>query len=326
MSTSELLCQIYPPAPTYAAADIPDLAGKVMIVTGANTGVGKETVKVLLSHGATVYLAARSAEKGAAAIRELREATGREALFLQLDLADLRSVKAAAAEFIRHAMQREPAACAVQQRVSSRRRAFQARADGRGARGVFAPPVEQLTKDGYDLQFGTNVLGHFYFTQLLMPLLLAAGTARVINTSSSNAYTARVDFDTLADGPARARRGAMALYGQSKLGNAILAAEIARRYGAQGLVSVALNPGNIKSDMQRHMGPVQHWLTDRILHPVALGALTQLWAGTSVEGAGLNGQFLIPWARVRKEPLKEMQDLELGARLWAWLEAQVRDI
>ncbi|KAF7981824.1 hypothetical protein HWV62_31949 [Athelia sp. TMB] len=325
MSTSELLCQMYPPAPTYAAADIPDLAGKVMIVTGANTGVGKETVKVLLSHGATVYLAARSAEKGAAAIRELKEATGREALFLQLDLADLRSVKAAAEEFIRHAQRFESF-------LTASRLTHPPVAKRASCMGVFAPPVEQLTKDGYDLQFGTNVLGHFYFTQLLMPLLLATapttpdGKARVVHTSSSNAYTARVDFDTLADGPARARRGAMALYGQSKLGNAILAAEIARRYGDRGIVSVALNPGNIKSDMQRHMGPVQHWLTDRILHPVALGALTQLWAGTSAEGAGLNGQFLIPWARVRKEPLKEMQDLELGARLWAWLEAQVRDI
>ncbi|KZP21939.1 NAD-P-binding protein [Athelia psychrophila] len=312
MSISEGICQMHPPVSKYSVDEIPDLSGKVIIVTGANAGVGKETVKALLNHNAKVYMAVRSAEKGAAAIADLKASTGKEAIFLKLDLADLKSVKAAAAEFIRKEMQLHVLF---------------------NNGGVMTPPIEMVTADGYDLQFGTNVLGHYYFTELLMPLLISTaktspdGKARVINTSSSTAYMATpLDFETFKDGPARVKKGTSPLYNQSKMGNAIFSAETARRYGDQGIVSIALNPGNLKSDLQRHMGPVAHFLADRILYPTAMGALTQLWAGTSVEGAELSGQWLIPWARVRKEPLEQMQDLALGAKLWIWLEEQVKNV
>ncbi|KAF8347103.1 hypothetical protein F5887DRAFT_1060859 [Amanita rubescens] len=92
--------QYFPPAPLFAVDDIPDLSGKVMIVTGANTGIGKETAKALLSHNAKVYFACRNETKAREAISELREATGKEGIFLPLDLADLRSVKAGAESFM----------------------------------------------------------------------------------------------------------------------------------------------------------------------------------------------------------------------------------
>ncbi|KZP21940.1 NAD-P-binding protein [Athelia psychrophila] len=312
MRAAEVLWQMFPPTPKYSVDEMPDLSGKVIIVTGANAGVGKETVKALLNHNAKVYMAARSAEKGAIAIADLKASTGKEAIFLKLDLADLKSVKAAAAEYIRKETQLHVLF---------------------NNGGVMSPPIEMATADGYDLQFGTNVLGHFYFTELLMSLLISTaktspdGKARVINTSSSAVYVAKaLDFETFTDGPARVKAGTTALYHQSKMGNAIFSAETARRYGDQGIVSIALNPGNLKSDLQRHMSPVALFLANRILYPTAMGALTQLWAGTSVEGAELNGQFLIPWARASKEPLEEMQDLALGAKLWAWLEDQVKNV
>lgn len=127
------------------------------------------------------------------------------------------------------------------------------------------PPVQQITTDGYDLQFGTNVLGHFYFTKLLLPALLAGaktsrdGHARVVNTSSSMHLAAGLDFNTFKDGPARKAAGTQKLYSQSKnvshpadclrprfdfaQGNVVFATELARRYGDQGIVSTSLNPG-----------------------------------------------------------------------------------
>jgi len=168
-----------------------------------------------------------------------------------------------------------------------------------------APPIEQVTTQGYDLQFGTNVLGalshnfqgstqpifflgHFYFTKLLIPALLAGaqsspdGKARVVNTSSSaSLFIGEVDFNTLKDTPARKKRAPEMLYSQSKLvgvfaysqitpfklhiqGNVLFSNELARRYGDQGIVSTSLNPGNLKSDIQRHLSTWEWLLIVRI--------------------------------------------------------------
>jgi len=164
-----IIAESFPPHPIFTVDDIPDLSGQIIIVTGGNTGIGKETVKELLNHDAKVYLAARNQEKAFAAIKELSEVTGKEAIFLKLDLSDLKGIKAAAEEFLSKETQLHVLF---------------------NNAGVMVPPVEQLTADGYDLQFGTNVLGHFYFTKLLLPTLIATaktssdGKARVVNTSS----------------------------------------------------------------------------------------------------------------------------------------------
>ncbi|KAI0745540.1 NAD(P)-binding protein [Earliella scabrosa] len=296
-----------PPKPRWGIADMPDLSGKVMIVTGGNAGIGKETVKALLSRGAKVYMASRNETKALAAIEELRTATGRLAIFLRLDLADLRSVKAAAAEFM----------------------SKESRLDVLfNSGGVMFPPVEQLTVDGYDLQFGTNVLGHFYLTQLLIPVLLSGAPdqrARVINTSSmGHTSVSGIDFDTLKEHGKRKKLGTQKLYFQSKFATVVFANELHRRYGDQGIVSVSLHPGNLKTDLQRHVSSIEKVLSAPLLHPASMGALTQLWAGTSPEGIGLGGQYLVPWARLGTAK-EETQDARLGKKLWAWMEAQVRD-
>ncbi|KAI5117021.1 hypothetical protein M0805_000005 [Coniferiporia weirii] len=304
----------WPPASKFSVADIPDLTSKVVIVTGGYSGIGREVVLALLQKNAKVYIAARSRAKAEVAIGELKELTGREALFFELDLADLKSVKRAVEEF--------------QNKESQLHILFN---NG----GVFLPPVEQLTAHGHDLQFGTNVLGHFYFTQLLLPTLIETARTvperhvRVITTASFTHWFHRDPgfmWDTLkGHSAARTKYGSELLYAQSKYGNLITALELARRYGDQGIVSIPINPGNIKTEMQRHMSPFQRWTTNLILYPAPLGGLTQLWAGTMPETAAYNGKYLIPWARVG-EPRKEAKDPETAVKLWEWLEAQVKEV
>ncbi|KAI0341490.1 NAD-P-binding protein [Trametopsis cervina] len=307
----QVLCQSFPPKPTFSADQIPDLTGRVVIVTGGYVGIGKETTKALLNHNAKVYIASRSREKANAAIQELTEITGREPLFLPLDLGNLRSVRQAAEEFLSKEQQLHILF---------------------NNAGVMVPPIEQLTADGYDLQFGTNTLGHWYFTKLLMPALLRGKEtspdhhARIIHTSSGVAYLHTLSFDTFRDSPARKALGPPTLYAQSKFGNAIVSKELARRYADQGIISIALNPGNIQTELQRHIPNYQRVILNKtLLAPQPMGALTQLYAGTMPDALNYNGEFLIPFARLGKLR-KEVDDPELAAKLWDWLEEQVEQL
>jgi len=301
-----ILSELFPPKSTFSPNDIPDLSGQVTIVTGGNTGIGKETVRALLNHNAKVYLAARSPERAEAAIKELSKTTGKDAIFLKLDLSSLEAVKAAAEEFLSKETQLHVLF---------------------NNAGVMHPPIDQLTADGYDLQFGTNVLGHFYFTKLLLPTLVATaktapeGKARVVNTASIMHMFGSLNFNAFKDSPVR-RKSKLVLYSQSKRGNVIYAAELARRYGDQGIVSTSLNPGSIKTELQRHI--TTFWFSWMLYQP-RFGALTQLWAGTSPEGLTMNGKYLRPWARVGTAH-PDSQDLELGKQLWTWLEEQVENV
>ncbi|KXN81048.1 hypothetical protein AN958_06170 [Leucoagaricus sp. SymC.cos] len=261
--------------------DIPDLSGKVIIVTGGNSGIGKETVKALLFKRAKVYIASHNEERANAAIQELEAATNYKAHFLKVDLASLRSVKAAAEEFRRLEIKLDVLI---------------------NNAGVMIPEPNALTAEGYDLQFGVNVIGHFYFTQLLIPLLVAAGGSRIVNITShgyvlvntikwdtvrdgpapegydlqfgvnvighfyftqllipllvaaggsrivnitSHGYVLvnTIKWDTVRDGPARQKMSGLDLYNQSKLGNVVFARELARRYGDKGIVSTFVHPG-----------------------------------------------------------------------------------
>ncbi|KAG1777944.1 hypothetical protein EV702DRAFT_1098748 [Suillus placidus] len=307
---SAYIRETFPPSTQFHASDVPDMSGKVVLVTGANSGIGKETARVLLTKNAKVYVACRDKAKGEDAIRDLKESTGREASFLQLNLANLESVKASGEEFLR----REPVLHVLFNNA-----------------GVMTPPLEMVTDDGYDLQFGTNVLGHFYFTKLVMPALLAGaaqspdGTARIVNTASNAHWFGSLDYNTFKDSPARKKKSPMSLYAQSKMGNILFAAELARRYGNQGIVSTALNPGGIKTELGRYYDSFAKMISNMIFHDVSFGALTQLYAGTTAEGANLNGKYLVPWARIGNTHA-DAQDPQQASELWNWLEEQVKDI
>ncbi|OSX56498.1 hypothetical protein POSPLADRAFT_1159937 [Postia placenta MAD-698-R-SB12] len=282
------------PSGTFRADQISDLAGRVVIVTGAL---------------ALVYLAARSKSKAEEAIKGLKEETGKEAIFLELDLGNLAAVRKAADEFL------------------SKEHELHILFNNAG---VMVPPIDMTTADGYDLQFGTNVVGHFLFTELLMPALLAGVQtspdhhARIITTSSSAAMFDTIHWESLKDGPARRKLSTSTLYSQSKFANVVVARQIAKRYADKGIISLSLDPGGIKTDLQRHVRDREGLVgMDFTLRPAPFGALTQLWAGTMPEAVNHNGEYLVPTARVA--PCRsEAYDNALGERLWNWLEEEVK--
>ncbi|KAI0681638.1 hypothetical protein C8T65DRAFT_598415, partial [Cerioporus squamosus] len=167
-------------------------------------------------------------------------------------------------------------------------------------------------------------------TELLMPALVAGVASspdhhtRVITTSSCGAYLGRIRWNTLKDSPARRKLRPEELYFQSKLGNVIVAREVARRYAHKGIISISLNPGNIDTELHR-LVPRLAWriMMALFLWPVEYGALTQLYAGTMPAALNFNGEFLIPWARPGK-CRAEAYDEELGRKLWQWLEDAVK--
>ncbi|KAJ7065630.1 NAD-binding protein, partial [Mycena amicta] len=318
-----LLSTIFPPSFS-PQRDIPSLSDQIILVTGGNTGIGLETIRQLVrKDAAKVYLAARSPEKAAKAIESLeaaKDARKGQVVFLQLDLADLKSVRRAAEEFL-----------------SKEERLDVLFNNG----GVMGSPPEQLTAQGYDLQFGTNVIGHYFLTELLLPALLkshltTSRPARVVHTSSSGHIFAPtpgpgIDFPSLTGGPERdawvakkgSFRGPWALYGESKLGNILVSYHYADRYSKDVLVSCALHPGGIKSDLQRNIAGWQQVLAQSLLYPTPMGALTQLWAGTVADPAEIHGQYLVPWGKVGK-PDKRAVDTKLRADVMRFLEEQVK--
>ncbi|EIN10118.1 NAD(P)-binding protein [Punctularia strigosozonata HHB-11173 SS5] len=331
-----LLDQMFPPKAKWTPTDIPDLDGKTFLVTGGNTGLGKETCKHLLLKGGDVWFTARSASKAEQAIAELEKETGRQARFLQLDLSDLSSVKRSAEEFK-----------TKQQRLD----ALILNA------GVMHPPIEQLTTQGYDMQFGTNVLGHFLLIKLLLPLLRSTATgplakgepSRIVWVSSSTNYyfNPPVKYDTLKDSPQRTALGNFQLYAQSKFATVMLVFKLAKLlegdYGANGkVVANVVDPGNIRTELQRYATfgerilvrcarphacavaltspTVQHWI---LLHPTPLGAYTQLYAATSPEAARQNGKYFYPWARTT-DPAQGTFDEREQDKIWDFCEEAVK--
>ncbi|KAJ7186818.1 NAD-P-binding protein [Mycena filopes] len=301
-----MIFESYPPKPTFTVKDVPDLSGKVFIITGGNSGIGFETAKELITHGATVYIATRNLSKAEDAIKAIFKETGKSPVFLELDLADLDSVAKAAKTF---------------QEKESRLDVLY------NSAGIMIPPIDQTTRQGYDLQFGL-LLGHFYFTKLLLPLLLSTakstGKARIISVSSGAHHFSGLNFATFKDGPERRKASTHRLYIRAEqICMLLCSAELARRYGDQGIVSIAMNPGNVATPLQREITGISASIASLMLHPVRPnGIITHVWAGTAEETAGYNGKYLIPWARLGK-PRRDTQDPAIGEQLWTWLNEQV---
>ncbi|KAJ7791720.1 hypothetical protein B0H14DRAFT_2395370 [Mycena olivaceomarginata] len=167
--------------------------------------------------------------------------------------------------------------------------------------GIMVPPIQEATRTGYDLpRTFWRQTGHFYLTKLLLPILISTaqklGNVRVVTLTSMVHYVGTIKFK---DGPARRKRTPFDLYAQSKWANAVFAMELARRYGEQGIVATSVNPG-ISSHTQINCvcNPEVFLLLLRsqksiLIHPVEWGAVTQLWAGVSAEGAQLNGKVCV---------------------------------
>jgi len=201
-------------------------------------------------------------------------------------------------------------------------------------------PPEELTAQNYDLQFGTNVIGHFFLTQLLLPALSKSYEAtkvpaRVLHTSSSSVTQALapgngVEFASIKGGPERdawiKRKGSITarglLYCQSKLGNVIISNYFAKTH-SDVLVSCAVHPGGIKSELQRRVAGWLQVIGNAFLFPTPMGALTQLWGATVATPAQITGQFLVPWGTIGKAD-KRTSNTKLEDELIGYLKEQVK--
>jgi NAD(P)-dependent dehydrogenase (short-subunit alcohol dehydrogenase family) len=250
--------------------DIPDQTGRVAIVTGANTGIGLETARMLALKGANVVLACRSREKAEAALaRIVAESPKGSASVELLDLSDLDAITAFASAF-----------------TASHDR-LDLLIDNAG---VMVPPLSR-TKQGFELQFGTNHLGHFALTLRLLPLLERTPDSRIVVVSSTAQNIGRIDFDDL-NWEKRSYR-AWSAYGQSKLANMMFTLELSRRLVAAGskVRVTAAHPGYTSTDLQRTAGIVRLFNPLLAMKP-ADGALPTLRAG--VDPAAESGSYWGP--------------------------------
>jgi NAD(P)-dependent dehydrogenase (short-subunit alcohol dehydrogenase family) len=278
--------------PTFSTSSIPDMTGKTVIVTGANSGIGRVAAGALAEHGARVILAVRNTDKGDAAASEMSGTTE----VRRLDLASLASVR----EF----------------------------ADGWGGpvdilvnnAGIMIPPLSR-TADGFEMQFGTNHLGHFALTNLLLPHI----TDRVVSVASGAHRMGRIDFSDLnwERKPYRAWRA----YGQSKLANLLFTAELQRRLSAAGSEAraVAAHPGYAATNLQFHSGSRFYDVISQIGNRVIAqddkgGALPTLYAAvTDIPGnsyAGPSGFMEGRGAPTLVGRSGAAQDMDVARRLW----------
>ncbi|MEJ5946283.1 oxidoreductase [Pseudokineococcus basanitobsidens] len=294
----------------WSEQDVPDQRGRTALVTGANSGLGLNVSRALAQHGARVLMGARDPERGRAAVERVRRAApGADVELLEVDLASLASVRAAAEE--------------VRRRTDDRLDLLFANA------GVMAVPRGE-TEDGFERQLGTNHLGHFALVGKVMPALRAAPAARVVSTSSGAHRSGRMAFDDLMGREHYSRWGA---YGQSKLANLLFTSELQRRLQAAGsdVLAVAGHPGYAATGLQSGATagvPVPGLralmgLANRLLaQSDADGALPLLRAGTDPgargdEYYGPDGRGEMRGAPVLVGRSERARDDAAARRLWA---------
>ena len=309
----------------WSEADVPDCTSRRVVVTGANSGIGRAATRVLAARGATVVMACRSVDRGETAAEEIATEIDREGTSTpgtldvrECDLADLDSVRAFA---------------------DGVREDYDALDVLANNAGVMAVPYGE-TAQGFETQFGVNHVGHYALTERLLPALAASDDeARVVTQSSGLHERGDIDFDRIApasgdraDAPSR-EYDEWAAYGQSKLANVLFARELTRRLddaGVAGVTSVAVHPGYANTNLQRR-GPEQRGSTLRkyamdvanavFAQSAADGALPMLYAATAPDVAG--GAYYGPGgfmdmrgSPMRQEPSARALDDDLARRLW----------
>ncbi|KAL2173175.1 uncharacterized protein P884DRAFT_333014 [Thermothelomyces heterothallicus CBS 202.75] len=329
-SLSTTWAHFHPPKPTFTDQDVPDLTGRVCIVTGSNTGIGKEVARILYSKNARVYVAARSQDKARSAIREIKESTPSSAgslEFLSLDLSDLSHVREAARSFL------------------AREQRLDVLFNNAGVMvGSASEPVPR-TAQGYELCLGVNCVGTMLFTELLTPVLAAAaanksggagsGSVRVVWLSSfALELFAQANVGVPLDNlDYHLPKAGTERYGISKVGAWALGVEYAKRHRDDGIVSVPINPGNLTSELPRHQGVVLKTVARLVGYPPLFGAYTELWAAFSPEVTpDKSGSWVAPFGRFY--PLREdlhkatRPEAEGGtggtAKFWEWIQGQIQ--
>jgi NAD(P)-dependent dehydrogenase (short-subunit alcohol dehydrogenase family) len=285
----------------WTAADIPDQTGRTAVITGANTGLGYETAAALAAKGAHVVLAVRNLDKGKNAADRIVAATpGASVAVQELDLTSLESVRAAADQ------------------VRSQHDTIDLLINNAGV--MFTPKA--TTKDGFELQFGTNHLGHFALTGLLLDRLQAATNSRVVTVSSiGHRFVRGIRFDDLQWEYEYSRVRA---YGQAKLANLVFTYELQHRLRGTNTIAVAAHPGGSRTELTRNLPPAVA-ASSRLLEPLFqgadIGALPTLRAATDPDVLG--GQYYGPdgFAEQRGYPKivassGASHDVDAQKRLW----------
>lgn len=285
-----------------------DLTGRTALVTGVSAGLGVETARALTAAGARVLGAARDLDKARTALGDL------DVELVRLDLADLDSVRSAGAEVLERLD-------ALHLLVNNA--------------GVMAPPLTR-TAQGFELQLGTNHLGHFLLTHLLTPLLVASAPARIVNVSSRGHLRGGMMWEDphFRD---ESRYEKWRAYGQSKSANVLFTVGLERRLADSGVHAYALHPGVIRTELSRHLGAEDFATLTKaqptgglVLRSVEAGAATQVWAATAPELEGRGGLYLEDCQVAGPTPgdgsggyAAWAVDAEQAERLWAWSEVEV---
>ncbi|MDH3295632.1 MAG: SDR family NAD(P)-dependent oxidoreductase [Acidimicrobiia bacterium] len=287
----------------WTAADIPDQSGRTAVITGANSGLGLATARELARKGATVVMAVRSLDRGSQAADDIRAGIPAADLRLQqLDLASLESIRQAATEVA-------DATPRIDLLINNA--------------GVMYTP-RQRTADGFEMQFGTNHLGHFAWTGLLLDRLIPAEGSRVVTVSSvGHRIMSRIDFDDLQ---AEEGYNRVSAYGRSKLANLLFTYELQRRLAAAGAQTQALaaHPGGSDTELARHIPGARFLrpLLTPMTQSAAMGALPTLRAATDPGATG--GQYYGPdgFAETQGHPVvvtssSRSHDSAVQQQLWS---------
>jgi len=286
----------------WTAADVPDQSGRVAIVTGANSGLGFDTAAVLADKGAHVVLAVRNLDKGNQAADRIKTKSPNAVIAVQeLDLTSLESVRKAADEL----------------------RSTHPRIDLLiNNAGVMYVPTRETTQDGFEMQFGTNHLGHFALTGQLLDNILPVEGSRVVTVSSfGHRILARIHFEDLQ---LERKYNRVEAYGQSKLANLLFTYELQRRFKLKGdpTVALAAHPGFADTELMRHLpGFIPDFFWRPFAQPTDMGALPTLRAATDPGAQG--GQYYGPdgIGEVQGSPKavessKQSHNEDLQRRLW----------
>ena len=276
-----------------------ELRDRVIVITGGNAGIGKETAVGLAQKGATVVITARDQQRGAAALEEIRGRTGRDderLVVMPLDLASFASIRAFASDLLDRSDRLDVLVNNAGLVLRQRRE----------------------TADGFETTFGVNHLGHFLLTDLLLDRLRAGESARIVNVSSDAHKQARngLDFDDLQS--TRRYRG-FAVYSKSKLANILFTRELARRLDGTNVTVNALHPGFVASRFGRdgdtgRLGDVAMLVTRPFAINAAQGALTSIHVASSPDVDGITGQYWYKCALAT--PSRAAQDDAAARRLW----------
>ena len=283
----------------WTVKNIQNLTGKITIITGANSGIGYEAARGLATKGAQVIMACRNIEKGKAAAQQIRaEQPQAQVEVMALDLADLASVRSFAAAF------------------TDRYASLDILCNNAG---VMALSQRYETVDGFEMQFGTNHLGHFALTGLLLEVIQKTPKARIVTISSGAHQMGKVEFDNLNAERSYKRWGA---YGLSKLANLLFTYELQRRLEATGqdVIAVAAHPGWTATNLQSHAG-VARLLNYIFAQNGEMGALPTLYAATAPDVHGADyigpGGFMEMRGYPKKVQSNEAShDLTVAKRLW----------